>query len=380
MVRYIFTFILLVGIILSLHTFLDTTHRGSIASAQALEQLCGQGQQADIPCYQKELQAVASNGSLAIAIATLEQLQETEERLRDCHTLAHKIAGYAIRQHPETWEKLLQNTSAQACSSGFFHGILEGHLASDPTFSIDKNSIEIICQSRSSKYEQGSCAHGLGHLALVERDDNVENSLPVCELSADHLTEECYSGIYMEHMVRTNLIDHGLAPTPQLDEKYGQIFAQLCMQNTYPLGQIACWGEMGYLYAGLAKDNPQELWNRCQNAKGTAAIENCFLTGIQKIAVTSEQDQSVAIACEATKANSDLHTQCLGRIIDTSLTTSPSFLPRALLVCSTQPTEADTCYTTLINTLQTNRSRYPQTTCDRLPEDHRQQCKKSLEM
>lgn len=341
-------------------------------------QSCGSGQKADIPCYQKSLEQLASTSGLPAAISTLEKLQHNEDRLRDCHTLAHKIAGYTVRQHPQKWEQLLQTTSPQACSSGFFHGILEGHLATDPDFSINQNAIKKICEEHQSKYEQGSCAHGLGHLALVERLDDLDATLPTCNLTIEHITQQCFSGVYMEHMVRSNLIDHGLAQPPNLNEQYGNEFSALCRKNNQPLGQLACWGEMGYLYAGLAGDNTKELLSRCQAGTERTNIENCFLTGIQKIAVTSENDTAVSQACDLVKESSELYTNCLGRIIDTALTTSNSFLPRALTLCARQTDFIENCYTTLINTLKNNQDSFQRTTCNQLPQTYQTPCRNSL--
>lgn len=349
-----------------------------VTTETAMVQNCGSGQNADISCYQRSLEQLASTSGLSAAISTLEILQRGEDRLRDCHTLAHKIAGYTVRQHPEQWESLLQTTSPQACSSGFFHGILEGHLATDPHFSINQDAIQNICQQRQSEYEQGSCAHGLGHLALVERLDNLEETLTVCNLPTSHLIQQCFSGVYMEHMVRTNLVDHQLAQTPQFDEQYGKDFSVLCQKNNQPLGQIACWGEMGYLYAGLAGDDTKQLLGRCRIAAQQAHIENCFLTGIQKVAVTSDEDIAVSHACDPVKEKDQLYLTCLGRIIDTTLTTSGSFLARALTLCSVQTDFSESCYITLIHTLKNNRDSFETSTCDQLPPTYQTQCRNSL--
>ncbi|MEX2028517.1 MAG: hypothetical protein WD988_03425, partial [Candidatus Curtissbacteria bacterium] len=121
-------------------------------------------------CYKKQFDQLVRATSLEYGQQTLWALQNYDEQLRHCHVLSHAVGNSALRKDPGNWKGLLAVADVDTCGGGFFHGIIEAHVADDPTFKINKDSIHDICNNPENGFRERTCNHIMGHLALFGTD------------------------------------------------------------------------------------------------------------------------------------------------------------------------------------------------------------------
>lgn len=301
-----------------------------VQAAQEFAKDCKDGQFYE-NCYQKLFKDFATKNDFETSKSVLKQLQNIDPKLNSCHLMAHIIAAAAV-QNTRDWQSLLKNQDPMECSGGYFHGIVEGRARLDGNSKVDANTIINFCKDYP-KGQEGSCIHIMGHILLVDKLDNLDNAVKECDLVVSENQYQCYSGVFMEHMTRENLVVHTIVPFQiTWDINYANQMTQLCSTFTKNAA-MGCWGEIGPLYATAHANDPTQTRSDCRQAKNNEWIENCYIHGAVKIAVTSNDSTNLKTLCEPYFSDSEKHNDCALRVIDAMLSTSENYLGAALKFC-----------------------------------------------
>lgn len=282
-------------------------------------------------CYEQQLTKLTIKNNLFLSQKVLYKLWDIDNRTRECHVIAHRIGLAQVRKDPASWNKILGSIiDPESCSGGFFHGILEGHAFFDPTFEVTKSHIESLCGNKD-KYTKGSCIHIFGHLLLVESNDDIAKATAICDSLTLSSNDQCYSGVFMEHMTKENLSIHGLATQSNWTKNSLPTFEKLCL-GYKGNAAIGCWSVMGHVYAVVYNDDPQIVFDSCKRALQKEFSTNCYLYAAAKMAVTSNSQSNVNSICKSYEGSA-LFDKCVKRVIETLLQTSPKFYERGEKLC-----------------------------------------------
>ncbi|MDB4978259.1 MAG: hypothetical protein JWM56_445 [Candidatus Peribacteria bacterium] len=139
----------------------------------------------------KKLTQVVQTASPKEALAVLRTDMNADGRvLRLCHALAHEIGHAAYEKtNSFTGSLLFEN---DICGSGYLHGVVETHFAKVGNI---EQTMRIIC-----KPGDASCFHGVGHGLMFFLDNNVVQSIKLCQTYAEPFQKiQCAEGVYMEN-------------------------------------------------------------------------------------------------------------------------------------------------------------------------------------
>lgn len=340
--------VLLAVVVLTLLVFaLQKTLKGpqdekntSAALQTTIDKIVGRCKDNDnyVKCYKKQFGELSKVYDLPYLQHVLTVLWSIDERTRSCHALAHTIALAQVEKTASSWSQMLGTIDPQACSGGFFHGILEGHARFDPTFELTKSYIESLCGNKDNKYSEGSCIHIFGHLLLVESNGDIAKATAICNSLMLSSNDQCYSGVFMENMTKENLSVHGLATQSKWTQASLPTFEELCLGYK---GKAAngCWGEMGHMYAAVYNDDPQIVFDSCERALQKEFSTNCYLHAVTKMSVTSNSQSNVNGICKSYEG-STLFDTCVNRLIDALLKASPRFYERGEKFCQSLSSES----------------------------------------
>lgn len=288
-------------------------------------------------CYREKFKTLTLNYDANLSIKVLERIQEEDPITRNCHSIAHSIAQKSVEKNPQDWQKMILTASEKNpnfCSSGFFHGIIERHSGLDPNFSIENREIQNLCLSTNNNFREGSCLHALGHIILVEKEGEIDTSVKICGQIDSQFIDECYSGIFMENMVRRNLQEHAIAKMHAWDWDFAFELENLCL-NQEGKSAKACWGEMGFLYAHLNNDNPPGTFRLCSKTQVADYRENCYKHAAFKIPLTADTQSKVNQICNVYSDEKNIE-YCLTYVLSTLINNSSNFYQKAVDFCNWQ--------------------------------------------
>jgi hypothetical protein len=153
----------------------------------------------DFACLQKRYQDLVNGSGVGAAFAELKnELTSNELARSNCHELTH-IIGYAAAELygdiPSTYSR-----GDSFCGSGYYHGAMEAIIAKIGPDKVLEEA-DTLCAGLYSFYHY-NCAHGLGHGFMRLQENELFESLEMCDkLSDDWERERCYGGVFMENVV-----------------------------------------------------------------------------------------------------------------------------------------------------------------------------------
>lgn len=327
-------------------------------------------QKSNLPnnCYQEEFAQLTKIHDIKFSKKVLEATQKLDPTTRNCHTIAHAIAKSSVEKNPENWQKLLSNEDPNFCSGGFFHGIIERHSGLDPNFSIESSEIQNLCLTNNNNFTEGSCLHALGHIVLIEKNGKIEESTKVCAQINSSSIDECYSGIFMENMVRRNLQEHSIAKMRDWNLGFANELENLCLKQNSKSAK-GCWGEMGFIYAKLSGDDPYETFKLCSKTPYATYQENCYKHAAFKIPLTANTQSKVNEICKVYSKEENIE-KCVKYVLYTLINNSPSFNQRANDFCISQidNNQKEKCFRTLGSILNRRSPRNDESSVLVIPE------------
>lgn len=263
-----------------------------------------------------------------------------------CHVLAHEISNDLAAREPGGWKKLIAQMDAgqldpTRCGGGFMHGALEVRAGEDPEFTVDADLFQELCHDTLPQSMSDSCAHILGHLALIEVYGELPQALELCEGLEGRFLFECYGGIFMEDSFRTNLQAHGLSDLPTRDIAWFETQRLRCEQYTAnPVMASGCWYDLVEVFAQTHQYDLEQTYTFCASAPNDTARTRCYERGSYVIALVPEQLYKSSYSdklCSIFDSKTENAIDCMHKVVGALLTNSLGFLDRTIQFCGTKP-------------------------------------------
>lgn len=330
-------------------------------------------------CYAKAFETLTKSTDRDYAFAVLRELQRKDAQARGCHFIAHAISTAETEKDITKWKELL-NTAPPDCSYGGVHGVLEAYAANAfPDGKLPKEIIPSLCDNP----DMNNCVHGLGHLILVETEDDIKEALDICDLLPHNtITKfECITGVFMERITAVNLEIHGLAGKETLDWPARMPELETLCKEQIPgtPPSIACWKEI--THAALAKFNndPQKIVVFCESAPGETETRQCIdhSLGIMAGSLNFELRKMGPI-CNAEVEADDYKNRCYAHLISSTMSTVPEEIASAVQFCASAEEEfQSSCFSMIGNSFNRVRPESRETLareCSQAPQNMREKC------
>lgn len=294
-------------------------------------------------CYITKFGELSKNNPVPITLETLEDLKKLDSSVSYCHSIAHKIANAEVAKEPKNWMEVFEKVDLNACSRGFFHGILEGYTGFNPEFRLSSSSINNLCNELSENPKivitgntiSRVCPHAAGHMLLVQENGNLDSSVGICKGTDSKFQFDCYIGIFMEYTVRDNLSEHGIAKKVFWDKANIAELKNICLENQENKAESACWEGIMPALANVYYSEPSSLKTFCESLpKGDK--QNCLFKGTGEIALLQKDSslkQNLLNLCgNFTEVEAEYKT-CLSGVNFYIVSTRPEQLPELVLFC-----------------------------------------------
>ncbi len=329
-------------------------------------------------CYSDMFAKLAKEYDLTFTLKLLEAIDTKDQRITDCHVIAHKIMTEEVAKHPDKWQQLLKLVDPNICNYGFIHGIIEGKMRVDPTFTLDSKTIPSFCEAmlneKGSRGVDQTCAHIVGHVLLVQTHGDIAKAVKICGNVPNYLQKECASGIFMENFTRENLVAHGIADFIPWDNQTIAEIENICRKYD---GNIAygCWQEISHLYNHRERLNPDLVLQDCKNAPTEILQKACFLHGVATfIQNPKANNEYFASVCTAFSDNSFVG-QCMSIAVKSLLNSSIEPRKAAISFCLEQKKRNSECFYMINDFLSMKFGKEEiQNYCLHVPRDYRPYC------
>ncbi|HLL40986.1 MAG TPA: hypothetical protein VK357_15180, partial [Rubrobacteraceae bacterium] len=262
----------------------------------------------DYACYQERYQGLVQGSGVEAAFTELKSEYDKNEFIKaQCHQITHVIGRAATDVYgdiPNTYSK-----GDNFCWSGYYHGAMEATVAK---IGPDKilNEADTICAplgegDQKHSFYHYNCVHGLGHGFMGVQNNELFESLEVCDtMTDDWERESCYSGAFMENiMAKDNpshpskelRADEPLYPCTEVEKKYKpQCYL---MQTSYALETLGndfqkvfelcgtvesefrptCYQSLGRDASGITSSDVDRTNANCMLGEDYEARSNCVI-------------------------------------------------------------------------------------------------------
>lgn len=310
-------------------------------------------------CYAKAFANLTETADMGHAFAVLRELQEIEPQARGCHFIAHSISTAETQKDPSRWKELM-NSAPQDCSYGGAHGALEVYASTFPDGKLPKTEIPSLCNNPDTN----NCTHILGHLTLVETENDIEESTKICQSLPhnDFAKFECLTGVFMERITAFNLVDHGLATKEALNWPARVPELETLCREQSGVNSAACWKEIVHVVLVKVRNDPQKLVDFCETAPGEEETRECIDHALGIIAAGYNFDLGkMHPICETRVKAADFKDRCYAHLVSSTLSTIPAEVPEAKGFCaSIDASYQKSCFNMLDNFTK-NRDRIKST-------------------
>lgn len=329
-------------------------------------------------CYKESFVKLTEEKDFAFSVKTLALLQDMDPFTKSCHVIAHHIARTETLKNLSLWKELLNQVDVNSCGGGYPHGVLEAHFAQEPDFKISKDTINEIC-SLGTPDKQRMCAHMFGHLLLVQSAGEINPSLETCKLAEDRHWYNCLMGVFMEDHQKLALAEHALASEPKYDQNYGNTLIKQC-KSYKDLEGVACWEEMGEIFAKINNYEQSKIYNNCLLATNNKERKECYLKGVVVMAthpVLYDTPLQLTSICQPYQDNQQDYSLCTSYLISALMEYSPKFANRGIALCANTK-DKQSCFEMLGNKLKSKVATLPerQELCKDAPEEYLDTCAK----
>lgn len=351
--------------------------------SNALVSVC-KGRSTTEECYGNRFGILTKKEKIEYTLAVLKNVQNKDNKAKNCHFIAHKISQAEVEKNPEDWLGVFGKIDLNACSRGFFHGVIEGHLKDDPDFMLDKKSISSICSSIAQKTGENLseeqvdslCAHAVGHILLVQTEGVIDNSVKVCSQLSKYLENPCYDGVFMENTNRENLKLHGISEDLEWNEANTFQIEKLCKKYSGKVGS-SCWAGLSDMFGSISEGDSKKLYQLCQNAPDTEERENCYAKGsgfMAFIFAGQGKNSEFATLCNEDLKDSTVRS-CIQQVVSYVLNSSISYSDKVLFFCDKFSSSLDNfCYRETYHVLRYNSKSAASTFCNDLPPEKKITC------
>jgi hypothetical protein len=254
-------------------------------------------------CYAKEMENIAYFQGSKYAHRVLYEIQEIDHAIRGgCHFIAHGIGWGVYKKNPsEALSSIAESSST--CSWGEQMGIVEKYVANIPGGKLRDEDVKKICEPNPGV----ECNHALGHMLLVETRDDVDAALEMCSVLKDTIQQAvCYSGVYMERIIGSNLFEHGISEGYRDWKVRFPEHEALCRNYSDPLLSASCWRVLSIPAQYYFQMDPKRVLEFCNTAPSREASWSCKMHLIAEIGPTLKVGNDLSkmkAFCELDRSN-----------------------------------------------------------------------------
>lgn len=222
---------------------------------------------------------------------------------------------------------------------------MEGRSRFDTNFEIKASVIPETCQSIEDRINQrlgksngadDACAHIMGHIILTNFNGDIKKSVNDCSTVPKNYKISCFQGIFMENILRENLIAHEIsAPLPKTEASTKDIEA-IC--PTFEIdARGACYRELSHIYTLITKD-PRANYQFCQASPQKDEAAECYFHALNLLVLNENVPQGHWQAYCSFYPQSDPNLKnCISRVVQPLLGSSLEYLGQASTFCQFQP-------------------------------------------
>jgi hypothetical protein len=387
-----FIFLVLIGIALAAFAFFQAAQASPLEEARRITEACkgvGKEQVSHEKCTAKEFADLGDKNGLSFIGDTLSVYQSINtgyQSYQSCHVLSHRIMNDLGAREKGAWKGLLEamgrgELDPTRCGGGFMHGAIEARASEDPDFKVNAELYNEVCGKPEAIHYSSSCAHILGHLALVGAYGSIDEAIDSCDgLTGDFLFQ-CYGGIFMEDSMRTNLNDHGISPLPKKDDAWLKTQVSRCSRySDNPEIVNGCWYDLPEVFAQTHNYNLDKIYDFCSSAPSKAARDRCYVRGSYLVMIVPKhlfKDSYKQTLCSVYQSNTKELDLCMRDVVGAALTGSMEFLERTVSFCGARPKAAhEACFKQISSFLSHSKVAAPRRAelCATLPEEYAGSC------
>ncbi|MFZ2886837.1 MAG: hypothetical protein WA021_03390 [Minisyncoccia bacterium] len=259
-------------------------------------------------CFKNIAEEFMRELSLEGTLAALAEIDDEEGIKQQCHALVHYLGQSAYRESGSLSQTFARCSTKIACGEGCYHGAVEAYIMETGN-QLEDATIADICSRdyTGNETNYAACVHGLGHAFMLLEGDDIFRSLPKCDFLAVDDRDECYAGVFMEHVFGAESVDHPsqyidkkdpMYPCTIVEERYKnmcysaqvnlmmpsgpdryRVGAQFCADVPQKYAP-ACYGTLGG-DAILSTDDPREIVAICSIAPSGLAREMCLREAVK---------------------------------------------------------------------------------------------------
>ena len=256
--------------------------------------------------YENYYSNITQKNGVDYAFAKLKKDYDLHPDIKsDCHQITHAIGRAAAEKYIDVGQAFQHGDSF--CWSGYYHGVMEGLLIKVKTTNMS-GKINFICSNISGKekysFDYYNCVHGLGHGVMYTNENELFQSLKICDdLDGWWEQNSCYGGVFMEnvisddkyHFTKYLKIDDPFYPCNKVEEKYKgtcylmqtshmldlkdwnfeKVF-QLCSQVEADF-QDTCYQSLGRDASGYTESDVEKTKRICMFGKDFQQRSNCVI-------------------------------------------------------------------------------------------------------
>ncbi len=298
---------------------------------------CVTKQETTFYCYENYYRDIVKTDGIAAAFGDLKARYPNNGYVQSqCHPITHVIGQAATDKYPKVSEAYVHGDSF--CWSGYYHGVMEGIVGKIGRGQLPAK-LNSICDGISGKasysFDYFNCVHGLGHGVMAYTNDELFDSLALCDnIKGGWEQSSCHGGVFMENVIIDNKNhftkflkpDEPLYPCTAVDSKYkndcylmqtsymlkvtagdfGKVFS-LCGQVEQQY-QATCLQSLGRDASGRSTSNVATTTATCKLGKDSFQKSNCIIGAVKDFISYFHSDKQAAQLCDAQEP--DIKTVC----------------------------------------------------------------------
>ncbi|MBX4191718.1 MAG: hypothetical protein KW804_02890 [Candidatus Doudnabacteria bacterium] len=278
-------------------------------------------------CYEDHYKLLVKAKGVTAAFDDLKARYDSNSYIKSqCHPLTHTIGNAAVELYPDVGQAYAKGDSV--CWSGYYHGVMEGIIGRISPQDLP-NKMNGICANIQGKavysFDYYNCVHGIGHGVMAISQDELFDSLKLCDnLQGGWEQSSCHGGVFMENVIVDNKNhftkylkpSEPLYPCTAVDDKYKTTC--YLMQTSYMLkvtnsdfskvfelcstvGSFAatCYQSLGRDASGRSISDVQQTKATCELGKDNDQRSNCIIGAVKDFVSYHHSDVQAKQLCGA---------------------------------------------------------------------------------
>ena len=291
-------------------------------------------------CYEDYYKILVADKGVAAAFTDLKARYAGNGYIKSqCHPITHVIGNWAVELYPDVGQAYIEGDSF--CWSGYYHGVMEGIIGkiSRPALPAKMDGIcDTIPGKLAYSFDYYNCVHGLGHGVMAITQDELFESLTLCDnLVGGWEQSSCHGGVFMENIIIDNKNhftkylkpEEALYPCTAVEDRYkGTCYL---MQTSYMLkvtnsdfskvfdlcsqvGNFAatCYQSLGRDASGRSISNVEATKSSCSLGKDYDQKSNCIVGAVKDFVSYHHSDVQAKQLCAALET--DLQSTCFSTV------------------------------------------------------------------